>query len=88
VGKDVCEILELDDVSKAISRLNEGMKGANTVRTPGGPQEMITVSGQGNRIPYSEESILFSEKGCASENMKKPPALYTPPRVFCVYLSL
>lgn len=47
VAKDVCEILELSDVSKAISRLSEKMKGTNSIPTLGGNQEMSIVSESG-----------------------------------------
>lgn len=36
IAKDVCEVLELADVSKACSRLDEDEKGTNTVPTLGG----------------------------------------------------
>lgn len=47
VAKDVCEILELGDVSKAVSRLPEIMKGTNSILTLGGNQEMLVVSEAG-----------------------------------------
>ena len=47
VAKDVCECLELTDVSKTISLLDDDEKGTNTVRTPGGEQQMLVVSEPG-----------------------------------------
>lgn len=47
VAKDVCDILELGDTSKAVSRLPEAMRGTNTIPTPGGNQEMLTVTEAG-----------------------------------------
>jgi prophage antirepressor-like protein len=47
VARDVCDILELGDVSKAVSRLPETMKGANSILTLGGIQEMLTVTEAG-----------------------------------------
>ena len=47
VAKDVCDILELGDVSKAVSRLPEIMKGTNSILTLGGNQEMLVVSEAG-----------------------------------------
>ena len=47
VAKDVCDVLGLTEVSKIIENLDEDEKGTSTVRTPGGPQEMSTVSEAG-----------------------------------------
>lgn len=47
VAKDVCEILELGDVSKAVSRLDEDEKGTNSIPTPGGSQFLLTVNESG-----------------------------------------
>jgi anti-repressor protein len=47
VAKDVCEILELGDTSKAVSRLSDSMKGTNSIPTPGGYQEVLIVSEAG-----------------------------------------
>ena len=47
VARDICDILELGDVSKAVSRLPEIMKGTNSVLTLGGMQEMLTVTEAG-----------------------------------------
>lgn len=47
VGKDVCECLELTDVSKTISLLDDDEKGTNSIRTPGGKQDMLIVSEPG-----------------------------------------
>ena len=47
VAKDVCEYLELTDVSKTISLLDDDEKGTNSIRTPGGEQQMLVVSEPG-----------------------------------------
>jgi len=47
VAKDVCNVLELNDVSKACERLDDDEKGTNTILTLGGNQEMVTVSESG-----------------------------------------
>ena len=47
VARDVCEALELEDVSKAVSRLDEDEKGTNLILTPGGNQEMLIVNEPG-----------------------------------------
>jgi prophage antirepressor-like protein len=38
VAKDLCDILELDDISKAVSRLDDDERGTSLILTPGGPQ--------------------------------------------------
>ena len=47
VAKDECECLELTDVSKTISLLDDDEKGTNSIRTPGGKQDMLIVSEPG-----------------------------------------
>ena len=47
VAKDVCECLELTDVSKTISLMDDDEKGTNSIRTPGGEQQMLVVSEPG-----------------------------------------
>jgi len=47
VAKDVCDCLELGDVSKAVSRLDTDEKGTNSIPTPGGIQEMLSVNEAG-----------------------------------------
>jgi len=47
VAADVCDCLDLSDVSKAVASLDEDEKGTTTIRTPGGPQEMIIISEPG-----------------------------------------
>ena len=47
VAADVCRILELDDVSKAVSRLDEDEKGTNLIPTRGGYQQMLVVNEPG-----------------------------------------
>lgn len=47
VGKDICDCLELTDVSKSISRLDDDEKGANLIPTPGGQQYMLCVNEYG-----------------------------------------
>ena len=47
VAKDICDILEISDTSKAVSRLSDSMKGTNSIPTLGGSQEMLTVTEAG-----------------------------------------
>ena len=47
VAKDVCKVLEITKVDSAIRNLDADEKGAHTVSTPGGNQEMTIVSEAG-----------------------------------------
>lgn len=47
VAKDACAILGLDNVAQAISRLDEDEKGVTFDDTPGGKQQVSTVSESG-----------------------------------------
>jgi anti-repressor protein len=47
VAKDVCLVLEINDVSKAVSRLDEDEKGTNSIPTLGGNQNLLTVNEAG-----------------------------------------
>ena len=47
VAADVCKALEIKDVSKATSRLDNDEKGTNLIRTPGGEQNMNVVNEYG-----------------------------------------
>jgi hypothetical protein len=47
VAKDVCDVLDLSDVSMSISRLDDDEKGTSKVCTPGGTQEMSIITESG-----------------------------------------
>ena len=47
VAKDVCECLSLSDTAKSCERLDDDEKGTNSIRTPGGYQDMIIISEPG-----------------------------------------
>ena len=47
VAKDVCKVLGITKVDSAIRNLDADEKGAHTVSTPGGNQEMTIVSEAG-----------------------------------------
>jgi prophage antirepressor-like protein len=47
VAADVCACLQLSDTSKALETLEPDEKGTKNVRTPGGEQEMLTVTEPG-----------------------------------------
>ena len=44
VAKDVCKCLGLGDTSKAVGRLDTDEKGTNSIPTPGGHQNLLTVN--------------------------------------------
>jgi len=47
VGKDVCVILELENVSMALEKLDDDEKGIKNIDTLGGAQDMATISESG-----------------------------------------
>lgn len=47
VAADVCRALELDKTWNALQRLDEDEKGATSISTPGGEQQMLTVNEPG-----------------------------------------
>lgn len=47
VAKDVCDCLGLGDTSKAVGRLEADEKGTNSIPTPGGHQNLLTVNEYG-----------------------------------------
>ncbi len=47
VAKDVCDVLELSDVSMSVSRLDDDEKGTSKVCTPGGSQAMTIINESG-----------------------------------------
>jgi prophage antirepressor-like protein len=47
LAADICRILDLDNTSRALARLDEDEKGVTTSNTPGGQQQMATVNESG-----------------------------------------
>lgn len=47
IAADVCRVLELSNVSQALSRLDEDEKGIISTDTPGGEQSLLTVNEAG-----------------------------------------
>lgn len=47
VAKDVCNALELDNISMSTSKLDEDEKGINIIYTLGGAQSMLTINESG-----------------------------------------
>jgi prophage antirepressor-like protein len=65
VAKDVCDILEIGDPSKSVSRIDDDERGTTTVRTPGGPQEVLTVNESGLY------SLIFSSRKPEAKRFRK-----------------
>lgn len=47
VGRDVCDVLDIENVTRALAALDEDEKGLQSMKTPGGPQEMAVISESG-----------------------------------------
>lgn len=47
VARDVCNAIELTNLSMALSRLDDDEKGVNPIDTPGGTQQMATITESG-----------------------------------------
>ena len=47
VAKDICEVLEIEQATRAVERLDEDEKGVSLIHTPGGNQEMLIVNEPG-----------------------------------------
>lgn len=47
IAKPVCKTLGIEDTSRAVSRLDDDEKGTTTIRTPGGEQEVLTITESG-----------------------------------------
>ena len=65
VAKDVCDILDIGDPSKAVSRIDDDERGTTTVRTPGGPQEVLTVNESGLY------SLIFTSRKAEAKSFRK-----------------
>ena len=47
VVADVCQVLGLENATRAVEGLDPDEKGLSSVHTPGGPQEVLTVTEPG-----------------------------------------
>jgi prophage antirepressor-like protein len=65
VAKDVCEVLDLNNSSQAISRLDDDEKGVISSDTPGGKQTLATVNESGLY------SLIFQSRKPASRKFKR-----------------
>lgn len=93
VAKDVCDILELANVTRSIERLSEKQKGLHTVNTLGGDQQMTAISEAGvyklvftSRKPEAEkftdwisEEVIPSIRKTGSYETDKPSYMYDDP---------
>lgn len=65
VAQDVCEVLGLNNVSQALSRLDEDEKGIITTDTLGGEQEMLTVN------EFGLYSLVLSSRKAVAKRFKR-----------------
>ena len=65
VAKDVCDILDLDNPSKAVERLDEHEIGRTSLRTTEGPREMLTVNESG------VYSLIFTSRKPEAKRFRK-----------------
>ena len=95
VAADVCTCLQLSDTSKALETLEPDEKGTKNVRTPGGEQEMLTVTEPGlyrlifksrkpvakrfQRWVFHEVLPAIRKTGSYSLHPSQPPTLALPP---------
>jgi BRO family, N-terminal domain len=72
VAKDVCDILEIGDPSKAVGRLEEDETGTTTIRTTAGPRELLTVNESGLY------SLIFTSRKPEAKRFRKGDERGTP----------
>ena len=65
MAKDVCECLGINDTSKAVGRLDEDEKGTNSIPTPGGNQNLLTVN------EYGLYSLVLSSRKPEAKEFKR-----------------
>lgn len=65
VAKDVCDILEIGDVSSALRRLDDEDKGTDTIPTLGGNQQMAVVNESGLY------NLIFTSRKDEAKQFKK-----------------
>ena len=75
IAKDVCDILDIDDPSKAVSRIDDDERGTTTVRTAGGPQEMLTLNESG------VYSLVFTSRKPEAKRFRKWVTSEVPPEI-------
>ncbi len=65
VATDVCTVLDLQDTSKAASRLDDDEKGTTTIRTLGGNQDLLTVN------EYGLYNLIFTSRKPEARRFKR-----------------
>ncbi|EGL20096.1 MULTISPECIES: phage antirepressor KilAC domain-containing protein [unclassified Paenibacillus] len=65
VAKDICNILEHSDTNMAVKRLDKHEKGTNSIWTPGGKQELLTINESGLY------SLIFNSRKTEAKRFKK-----------------
>ena len=65
VAKDVCDILDIDNPSQAVARLDEDEKGITTTYTTGGAREYLTVNESGLY------SLIFTSRKPEAKRFRK-----------------
>jgi prophage antirepressor-like protein len=65
IAKDVCEVLEISDVSKAVSRLDNDEKGTTIIPTLGGNQTFLTVN------EYGLYSLILTSRKPEAKQFKR-----------------
>src|SRR5271166_2078402 len=65
VAKDVCDILDIGDPSKAVDRLDGDETGTTSIRTTAGPRELLTVNESG------VYSLVFTSRKPEAKRFRK-----------------
>jgi BRO family, N-terminal domain len=65
VAKDVCDILDIGDPSKAVDRLDEDETGTTSIRTTAGSRELLTVNESG------VYSLVFTSRKPEAKRFRK-----------------
>ncbi|UAC05709.1 Bro-N domain-containing protein [Geobacter sulfurreducens] len=86
VAADVCKVLEIQNVSKAVSALDPDEKGLTTSYTPGGPQKVTVINEPGlyslimtSRKPSAKQFKRWG--GLRFSRQREKPQRWTTPRL-------
>jgi len=93
VAKEICDVLEIEQPTRATERLDEDEKGVTTIHTLGGPQEMVIISEPGmyklvltSRKPEAKTFSRWVAHEVLPQIRKtgsySPPAALTPAEMF------
>lgn len=81
IAADVCKILELSDVSKAVSRLDADEKGTNLIPTRGGNQNVLVVNESGLY------ALTMTSRKPEAKRFRKWVTSEVLPSVICVFCT-